>query len=131
MKWPPNFGLLRISNKQIAFLKKSRRQLLVLMKEATLQRKFEEIIEDEFRTIEDESAKATLSVVGLATLAKNSLSPGEVQAILKSINADFDLGIAMKQLDSVVILRNGSLAGAFFFPDGKASNSQAIEGKLG
>jgi hypothetical protein len=59
----PKFLNIEERPKQIAVLKRSNRQLLILMIEATEQRKFEETIEDEFRSVEDVNARAAFCVV--------------------------------------------------------------------
>lgn len=107
----PKFRALDDRAKQLAFLKKSQRQLLVLMKEATQQRTFEAIIEDEFRSVEDKAARAAFCIVGLAMLAKNYLSPGETQVMLRHIDATYDIEAALTQLEGVIVRGADGLVG--------------------
>lgn len=96
---------------KLDFLKKSKRQLLVLMKEATQQRTFEAIIEDEFKSVQGDAARAAFCVVGLATLAKNYLTSGEVQVMLTHINPSFEAAVALSQLEGIVINSAKGLVG--------------------
>lgn len=107
----PAFRAIKDRNKQLHFLTTSRRQLLVLMKEATQQRRFEEIIEDEFESIVREDAQAIFCVVGLSTLGKSQLGVGEVQAILNYISTEFDLGEGVRHLAGMIENKNGNLTG--------------------
>jgi tetratricopeptide (TPR) repeat protein len=107
----PEFIKLKDKTKQIAFLRSSKQQLLVLMKEATHQRRFEEIIEDEFRSIESDAGRAAFCIVGLATLAKNQLSVGELSEMMTLMNPALDVNEALRQLEGVVIKGAGGLVG--------------------
>jgi tetratricopeptide (TPR) repeat protein len=108
----PQFIAMNSPPKQIAFLKESsKRQLLILMKEATHQRKFEEIIEDEYNSIASAAGRVTFCIVGLATLAKNQISVGELREMLGLVDSSLDLNEALKQLDEIVIKSESGLSG--------------------
>ena len=95
---------------QIEYLKRSHKQLLVLMKEATKQREFDKIIEDEFSDVDTVEARAAFSVVGLATIGKSPISLGELQAVLSEVNQSYDAERALTKLEGLVIQKDAYLA---------------------
>lgn len=94
---------------KIALLKKSNRQLLILMMEATKQRAFEEIIEDEFNSINDSDAKAVFCIVALITMARSRLSVGEIEDIVNGYGTRKTFAEVLEMLDGMVEITSGRL----------------------
>jgi len=107
----PKFKGLETKERQLAYLKSCRQQLLVLMKEATQQRKFEEIIEDEFSRVQSSGSRIAFCIVGLATIAKNELTIGELQSVLKRVSPDYDAVTALAELGGIVEIGQNGLIG--------------------
>lgn len=97
---------------QIDQLKRSRNQLLILMLEATKQRPFEEIIENEYASIKDGEAKAFLCIVALVTLARARLPISEYNTISSMFGLRSSLTVCLAQLEGIVELsERGTLLG--------------------
>lgn len=87
---------------RVSSLRRSKRQLLILMIEATKQRRFEEVIENEFRDIPSDDAKALLCTVSLIGMARARLSVGEIEAIYERHREGATFRQAMDQLAGVI-----------------------------
>nr|WP_237400348.1 SIR2 family protein [Rhodovulum sulfidophilum] len=97
---------------QISQLKSSNAQLLILMLEATKQRPFEEIIESEYFSIEDEDAKSFLCIVSLITMTRSRLSISDYHAITSQFGLRSSLAVCLAQLEGIVeISAQGKLIG--------------------
>lgn len=97
---------------QIAQLKSSNAQLLILMLEATKQRPFEEIIESEYFSIDDEDARSFLCIVSLITLTRSRLSISDYHAITNQFGLRSSLAVCLAQLEGIVeISGQGKLIG--------------------
>lgn len=97
---------------QVRQLKKSRNQLLVLMLEATKQRPFEEIIENEYSSIKNDDAKAFLCIVALVTLTRSRLPVSEYNTITSLFGLRSTLAVCLAQLEGIVELSDkGMLVG--------------------
>lgn len=70
----PSFRKLKRDQK-IERLRKSKNQLLIALREATESRNFDEIIIDEFRSLENSDVQELFVIVGLCTLARVGVSP--------------------------------------------------------
>lgn len=97
---------------QIAQLKSSNAQLLILMLEATKQRPFEEIIESEYFSIDDEDARSFLCIVSLITMTRSRLSISDYHAITSQFGLRSSLAVCLAQLEGIVeISAQGKLIG--------------------
>lgn len=95
--------------KQIRQLKKSRSQLLILMLEATKQRPFEEIIENEYISIQDEDAQAFLCIVALITATRSRLSISDYSTIISMFGLRSSLATCLAQLEGIVEISTGGM----------------------
>lgn len=97
---------------QVSQLRRSRNQLLILMLEATKQRPFEEIIENEYASIDNEEAKAFLCIVAVITLTRARISVSEYNTIISLFGLRSSLSVCLAQLEGVVELTDrGMLVG--------------------
>lgn len=97
---------------QVKQLRKSKNQLLILMLEATKQRPFEEIIENEYSSIRDEAAQAFLCIVAIVTMARSRLSISDYQTITSLFGLRSTLSMCLAQLEGIVeISDRGMLIG--------------------
>ncbi|WP_158972329.1 P-loop NTPase [Chachezhania sediminis] len=97
---------------QVDQLKRSKDQLLILMLEATKQRPFEEIIENEYFSIDDAEARAFLCIVALITMTRSRLSISDYHAITSQFGLRSSLSVCLTQLEGIVqISGQGKLIG--------------------
>ncbi|NIZ13020.1 SIR2 family protein [Phaeobacter sp. HF9A] len=97
---------------QVKQLKASKAQLLILMLEATKQRPFEEIIESEYFSIDDEAARSFLCIVSLITMTRSRLSISDYHAITSQFGLRSSLAACLTQLEGIVeISGQGMLIG--------------------
>ena len=94
--------------KKIELLKQSNRQLLIVMMEATKQRRFEETIESEYQSI-DEDARAVFCIVALITMSRSRLSLGEIEDIVKEMGTRQTFSTILGHLDGMIEVTSGRL----------------------
>ncbi|MEP3055805.1 SIR2 family protein [Ascidiaceihabitans sp.] len=97
----PEFRKLGFSE-QVENLKKSRKQLLILMLEATKQRAFEEIIESEYNRLPDFDSQAVFCIVALVTMSRSKLSVGEIESIVDGFGVRLPFRQILGSLDGMI-----------------------------
>lgn len=97
----PEFRKLSLTA-QIDSLKKSKKQLLILMLEVTKQRAFEEIIESEYNRLPDLDSQAVFCIVALVTMSRSKLSVGEIESIVDAFGVRQPFRQILGSLDGMV-----------------------------
>lgn len=77
-------------------LQKSKKQLLIALKEATESRGFTEIIDDEFATVRHRDARSLFYLVGVPTVARSGILPASAETIYSSEKREIPFGEALK-----------------------------------
>ena len=97
----PKFTKLSQEEKQVKF-KKSKRQLLVALREATSSEVFDDTIRDEFDRIQSEDGRLLLSIICWATIARVGITKGSCQSIYSKLGVGSSFSAAMSQIDGIV-----------------------------
>lgn len=97
----PTFTKLSREEKYSNF-RKSSRQLLVALREATRSEVFDDTIRDEFERIESEDGRLLLAIICWATVARVGVSKGACQSIYSKLGNRISFQEAKSQLEGIV-----------------------------
>ncbi|WP_168991870.1 MULTISPECIES: SIR2 family protein [Mesorhizobium] len=97
----PAFNKLNIAEKRQRFTK-SRQQLLIAMLEATESKGFEEIIEDEFSRITDQTRRQLFLTVAIATVPRVGISKSMASTVLGYLNSPHTFDELLNGLQGIV-----------------------------
>ncbi len=96
-------------NRKIEILKKSKKQLLIGLIEATSGEGFNQIIEKDYKAITSESEKALLLLAGLAANQRVPSNEATLTRALMSLNLNPDIHFLASQMDGIVSYTNGNV----------------------
>ncbi|BBS12598.1 P-loop NTPase [Klebsiella aerogenes] len=94
-------------NRRLEILKKSKRQLLIGLIEATSGEGFDQIIKREFADINDKSERALLLLSGLATLHRSEASESTLTRALSYLGVTSNVSELCSRLSGLVNYNNG------------------------
>lgn len=97
----PTFNRLSLTERHARF-HKSRKQLLIAMREATESKGFDEIIEDEFSRIESLAQRYLLFIVAVATIPRVGLERSTIVSILHQLGVAEVFGDLVASLEGIV-----------------------------
>jgi hypothetical protein len=97
----PEFSRLPYQQKVERF-GRSRKQLLIALKEATYGQGFDEIIEHEVGTVTDPMTRTGLCLACICTLPRTGISNVAASSVLKTINSSYKLSEILSSLDGIV-----------------------------
>lgn len=97
----PSFTRLSREEKYASFAK-SRRQLLVALREATSSEVFDDTIRDEFERIESEDGRLLLAIICWATVARVGISVGACQSVYAKLKVNKTFQDAKTQLEGII-----------------------------
>lgn len=94
-------------NRRLEIIKKSKKQLLIGLIEATSGEGFDEIIKREFSDIKDRSERAVLLLSGLATMQRSESSEATLTRALSYLGLNPNISDICSRLSGLVIYKNG------------------------
>lgn len=107
-KYVPAPAFRKLSPSQrIERIARSKSQLLIALREATLSKNFEEIIVDEFENLPDQDVRDLFSIVGAATLARVGIRKEVAAEAYLSVKRDRSFEAAFAALDGIVSVGTG------------------------
>jgi SIR2-like domain len=96
------------TTEQTRRFERSKRQLLIALKEATESRGFDEIIEDEFASVKERDARVLFHVIGIATIARTGIIRPMAESIYKRVAEKVSFRDAIQEnLSGMVDLGDG------------------------
>lgn len=87
---------------QLDRLARSKKQLLIALREATESKNVDEIILDEFRRLPDDDVRALFIIVGIATLARVGISPESAAEAYAHMGFSRDFASSLASLAGIV-----------------------------
>ncbi|WP_419307790.1 SIR2 family protein [Chromohalobacter israelensis] len=111
LKYVPAPRFHKLSHKQrLDEFDRSKKQLLIALKEATHSRKFKEVIKEEFNSLSHEDVKLCFLIVGVSTLARSGISEGMAREAYEALSTSIPFKSATSELEGIVNSdRNGRL----------------------
>ncbi|MCG6658755.1 cold-shock protein [Halomonas campisalis] len=96
-------------NRKIEILKKSKKQLLIGLIEATSGEGYNKIIQKDYKAITCESEKALLLLTGLATTQRVPASESTLTRAMHSLDCNPNVHYVASRMDGIVAYENGKL----------------------